>query len=233
LALTTTNLLKAAGFSPAAFFRLLNTALVSPNRLVLTWTRARPKPPVLTNNSTPKNLRVFELNQFAVMPPDFKQPGAELIDYMFDYARQGRTEPVALYLKDGYTPNVINARGDSLLIIAAYHRHPDLVALLLQQPGIEVDYQNSMGFTALTGATFKGDTEIMQQLISAGANVNHRNLSDQTALMFGALTGRADAVKLLLANGADANAQDQSGKTAAILAAEQGAEEVLKLLPAA
>lgn len=166
------------------------------------------------------------------MSTEFKQPDAELIAHMFDYARQGRLEPMRLYLQDGYSPNVTNSRGDSLLIIAAYHRYPELVRLLLQQPGIEVDYQNGMGFTALTGATFKGDTEIMEQLITAGADVNHANLSGQTALMFGALTGRTDAVALLLANGADATAQDHTGRTAAILAADQGAKDVLKLLAA-
>lgn len=159
-----------------------------------------------------------------------KQPGPELTEIIFNHVREGHVEPVRLYLESGYTPNAVNARGDSLLILAAYKGHADLVKLLLSQPGVQVDYQNKMGFTALTGASFRGDTGIMQQLLDAGAKVNHRNASGQTALMFAALTGRFSAVKLLLKHRADARAHDTAGNTAALLAEQQGASEVADLL---
>ncbi len=166
-------------------------------------------------------------------PDTRKQPGDELLVRIFDHARDGQTEAVQLYLDSGYTPNIVSARGDSLLIVAAYHGHTDLIKLLLAQPGgVQVDFQNSMGFTALTGASFKGYTDIMTQLIAAGATVNHRNLSGQTALMFAALSGRLDAVKLLLSHGADAKAKDTTGKDAAGLATQQGATEVTAVLSA-
>ena len=161
-----------------------------------------------------------------------KQPGDELLTLVFDHARNGETEAVKMYLDSGYTPNIISPRGDSLLIVAAYHGYPDLVKLVLAQPNVPVDFQNKMGFTALTGASFKGYTDIMQQLIAAGATVNHRNMSGQTALMFASLTGRFDAVKLLLKSGANAKAKDTSGNDAAALAAQQGAADVSAALAA-
>ncbi len=161
-----------------------------------------------------------------------KQPGAELLTLIFDHARNGETEALKLYLDAGYTPNIVSPRGDSLLIVAAYHGYPDLVKLVLAQPNVPVDFQNKMGFTALTGASFKGYTDIMQQLIAAGATVNHRNMSGQTALMFASLTGRFAAVKLLLNNGANAKAKDTSGNDAAALAAQQGAADVAAALAA-
>ena len=170
------------------------------------------------------------VNLAAMSTPAFIEPNPEVIDRIFDFARRGHVEAITMYLEDGFDPNAVNPRGDSLLIIAAYHQFPEVSALLLRTPGIAVDYQNSMGFTALTAAAFKGDAVILRQLFAAGANVNHRNLSGQTALMFAALTGRLEAVKLLLEHGADASFADASGKTAAILAAEQGAEEVEALL---
>ncbi len=164
--------------------------------------------------------------------PVAKQPSADLNARVFDFVRQGQTEAVAAYFAEGHTPNITNERGDSLLILAAYYCHADLVKLLLQQPNIEVDFQNGMGFTALTGATFRGDVGIMQQLITAGSNINHCNLSGQTALMFAALGSQTEAAKLLLANGADAKVRDQAGKDAATLAQEQGAAEIIQILGA-
>ena len=161
-----------------------------------------------------------------------KQPGDELLTRIFEHARNGETEAVKMYLDSGYTPNIISPRGDSLLIVAAYHGYPDLVKLVLAQPNVPVDFQNKMGFTALTGASFKGYTDIMQQLIAAGATVNHRNMSGQTALMFASLTGRFDAVKLLLKSGANAKVKDTSGNDAAALAAQQGAAAVSAALAA-
>lgn len=161
-----------------------------------------------------------------------KHPGDELLTLIFDHARNGTTEAVKMYLDTGYTPNIISPRGDSLLIVSAYHGYPDLVKLVLAQPNVPVDFQNKMGFTALTGASFKGYTDIMQQLIAAGATVNHRNMSGQTALMFASLTGRFDAVKLLLNNGANAKVKDTSGNDAAALAAQQGADDVSAVLVA-
>ncbi len=159
-----------------------------------------------------------------------KQPGPELTEIIFNHVRAGNAAALQLYLDSGYTPNAINARGDSLLVLAAYKSQPEIVKLLLSQPGTNVNFQNKMGFTALTGASFKGETAIMKQLIAAGANVNQRNLSGQTALMFAALTGRFDAVKMLLGYKADAKAVDASGNTAAALAHQQGAEDVAQVL---
>ncbi|MDB6137096.1 MAG: hypothetical protein JWO94_168 [Verrucomicrobiaceae bacterium] len=159
-----------------------------------------------------------------------KQPGEDLLNIIFDHARQGTVEPLRMYFEAGYTPNIANARGDSLLIIATYHGHEELTILLLAQPAIEVDYQNRMGFTSLTGASFKGYCGIMQALIAAGANVNHQNASGQTALMFASLTGRLEAVKLLLSHGADKEAQDATGKRAIDLAEMQEAAEVVTVL---
>lgn len=161
-----------------------------------------------------------------------RQPGHELLTVIFNHARNGQTEAVQMYLDSGYTPNITSPRGDSLLIVAAYHGHADLVKIVLAQPGVPVDFQNKMGFTALTGASFKGYTDIMQQLIAAGATVNHRNMSGQTALMFASLTGRFDAVKLLLNSGANAKVKDASGNDAAALAAQQGATDVAAALAA-
>ena len=118
-----------------------------------------------------------------------KQPGDELLEIIFDHARQGDEEPVRIYLEAGYPPNAVNERGNSLLMAAACHGRENVVKLLLAQPGIEVDFQNPLGFTALAAAGLKSHIGIMTLLIAAGANVDQGNCRGQMALMLAALNG--------------------------------------------
>lgn len=118
-----------------------------------------------------------------------KQPGDELLEIIFDHVRQGDEEPVRIYLEAGYPPNTVNERGNSLLMAAACNGRENVVKLLLGQPGIEVDFQNPLGFTALAAAGLKGHIGIMTLLIAAGANVDQGNCAGQKALMLAALNG--------------------------------------------
>jgi hypothetical protein len=153
-----------------------------------------------------------------------KQPGAQLAEMVLNFARRGQADAIGEYLSAGYSPNFTNAKGDTPLILAAYHGNADVVRMLLSAKGIEVDAFNSMGFTALTGAAFKGSIDIARQLMSAGADVNAAGPSGKTPLMFAALAGKADMVDLLVSAGADASRVAADGSTAAGLAASQGNE---------
>ena len=117
------------------------------------------------------------------------QPGDELLEILFDHARQGDEEPVRLFLEAGYPPNTANERGNTLLMAAACHGRENVVNLLLAPPGIAVDFQNPLGFTALAAAGLKGHIGIMTLLIAAGANVEAGNCRGQMALMLAALNG--------------------------------------------
>lgn len=159
-----------------------------------------------------------------------RMPGAELVGRISDHIRKDQVEALRMYLEAGYSPNAVNARGDSLLILAAYLGKKEIMGELLAQPGVDIDFRNKMGFTALAGAAFKGHTEIMEQLIGAGADVNAISPGGRTALMFAALTGRTEAAKLLLRRGADPAAKDGAGMSAADVAQGQGADETAALL---
>ncbi len=159
-----------------------------------------------------------------------RMPGAELVGRISEHIRRDQVEAVRLYLEAGYSPNAVNARGDSLLILAAYHGKAAVVRELLAQPGVDIDFRNKMGFTALAGAAFKGYTDIMKSLIDAGADVNAISPGGRTALMFAALTGRTEAARLLLDRGADPAARDAGGLSAADVAAGQGADDTAAAL---
>jgi uncharacterized protein len=93
----------------------------------------------------------------------------ELAGRLFDMARGGSTDDLRAYLEAGVPPNLTNDKGDSLLILAAYHGHPDTVAALLEL-GAEPDRVNDRGQTALAAAVFRQSAETVGHLLEAGAD---------------------------------------------------------------
>lgn len=91
---------------------------------------------------------------------------------MFDLARSGSTEELAAQLDAGLPVNLTNDKGDTLLILAAYHSHPDTVAALLSR-GADHSRVNDRGQTALAAAVFRSSTDAVRALLAAGADPAH------------------------------------------------------------
>ncbi|MEU9449600.1 ankyrin repeat domain-containing protein [Streptomyces sp. NPDC048277] len=109
----------------------------------------------------------------------------ELATKIFDLARQGRTEALVAYLDAGVPANLTNDRGDSLVMLAAYHGHAEAVRELLAR-GAAADEVNDRGQTPLAGAVFKNETEVIKALLEAGADPAAGTPSAvDTARMFG------------------------------------------------
>ncbi|MFF0108484.1 ankyrin repeat domain-containing protein [Streptomyces hirsutus] len=120
----------------------------------------------------------------------------ELATKIFDMARSGRTEELVAYVDAGVPANLTNDRGDSLVMLAAYHGHADAVRALLER-GADVDRINDRGQTPLAGAAFKGDTEVVEALLQGGADPAAGTPSAvDTARMF----DRAELLELFGAN---------------------------------
>lgn len=116
----------------------------------------------------------------------------ELATKIFDLARQGRTEALVAYVDAGVPANLTNDRGDSLVMLAAYHGHADAVRELLAR-GAAADHVNDRGQTPLAGAVFKGETDVIRVLLEGGADPSAGTPSAvDTARMF----GKADLLAL-------------------------------------
>ena len=97
-------------------------------------------------------------------------PGViELARRVFDLARGGATEELVEYLDAGVPVNLTNEKGDTLLILAAYHRHPETVGALLDR-GADGDRANDRGQTALAAAVFRQSADTVTRLLAAGAD---------------------------------------------------------------
>jgi ankyrin repeat protein len=130
------------------------------------------------------------------------EPDDELIAFatrLFGLARAGETDQLSAYIDAGVDPNLANQKGDTLLMLAAYHGHAATVRALLEH-GANPDRANDRGQTPLAGAVFKGEDAVVSALAAGGADPRAGTPSAvATARMF----ERTDLVELLGAAGDD------------------------------
>lgn len=93
----------------------------------------------------------------------------ELAHRMFDLARGGETGQLSAYLDAGVPVEITDPKGDTLLILAAYHGHPETVAALLAREA-DPNRVNDRGQTALAAATFAQSEESVTALLDAGGD---------------------------------------------------------------
>jgi ankyrin repeat protein len=100
------------------------------------------------------------------------QPDDELIEFatkLFGLAREGEAEQLAAYVDAGVDPNLSNHKGDSLVMLAAYHGHAAAVTALLER-GADPNRPNDHGQTPLAGAVFKDEPDVIRALLAGGAD---------------------------------------------------------------
>jgi uncharacterized protein len=120
--------------------------------------------------------------------PGEQEPTPELLQFaakVFNLARQGDTGTLAAYVDAGVPANLCNDKGDTLVMLAAYHGHPQTVSMLLGR-GADPDCRNDRGQTPLAGAVFKGERAVIEALLTGGADPTAGAPSAvETARMFG------------------------------------------------
>jgi hypothetical protein len=124
-------------------------------------------------------------------------------------ARFGQTNAVFSLISSGKCgPQEINAktiRGWTPLMFAVENGHYDIMDMLLDCRGIDVNAQNSYGRTALYMAAMKNRTNMMKRLIQKRAQVDTRDFRSRNAWLMMAWPGYLEALKILRAAGAELN----------------------------
>src|SRR5688500_12961282 len=111
-------------------------------------------------------------------------PGVvELAGRVVDLARGGHTDELAGYVDAGVPANLTNDKGDTLLILAAYHGHPETVGALLDR-GADHSRANDRGQTALAAAVFRQSADTVTRLIGAGADPDAGGPSARATAIF-------------------------------------------------
>jgi ankyrin repeat protein len=89
-------------------------------------------------------------------------------------------------LEAGININMPNSRGETALMLAAFHGNLSIASQLLVKGAEPNPVQ---GWTPLIYAAFQGQIEIAKLLINKGAKVNAMTDNGSTALMFAAMGG--------------------------------------------
>lgn len=93
----------------------------------------------------------------------------ELATRVFNFARTGDSGALSAYLDAGVPVDLTNDKGDTLLMLAAYHGRPDAVQALCDR-GADPDRLNDRGQSPLAGAVFKGEDQVVRILVRHGAD---------------------------------------------------------------
>ncbi|KAI0631393.1 ankyrin, partial [Trametes polyzona] len=104
--------------------------------------------------------------------PSVESLPQETIDFahrMFDAARDNNSEVLLQAVGAGLPPNLTNDKGNTLLMLAAYNGHANLVRELLAK-GADPNAANDQGQTPLAGAVFKGHDDVVRVLVEGGAD---------------------------------------------------------------
>lgn len=118
------------------------------------------------------------------------QEAVALAHQLMDLARQGRTAQLIAYLDAGAPVDLTDPDGNTLLMLAAYHGHADLVRELGHR-GADVNRLNDRGQSPLAGAVFKGEPEVVAALLEHDADPD---AGQPTARAAAELFGRADLI---------------------------------------
>ena len=94
----------------------------------------------------------------------------------------------------------------------------DEAAHFLLVLGVNVNYSNSEGQTALILASEAGQEEVVELLLAAGASINYKNNYGHTALML----SKTNVIFLLLLPNADINIAKHKGLTQLMIASDVG-----------
>jgi ankyrin repeat protein len=119
------------------------------------------------------------------MPENLTEEELDFLRGVLDLARDGETTELATVIERGVPVNLTGGSGDSLLLLAAYHDHPETVRMLLEH-GADPNRVNDRGQTALGAAVFRQSPVSVEVLLDHGADVHAGGRSAaQIAAFFG------------------------------------------------
>jgi ankyrin repeat protein len=125
---------------------------------------------------------------------------------------------------------LLQAAGPAAVADAAMQGNRETVKALLKQAA-DVDAAQGDGMTALHWASMRGDAEMAQMLLYAGANVRATTrLGAYTPLFLASQNGNAAVIETLIKGGADPKTPTPAGTTTLMAAAASGKTDAVKAL---
>ena len=160
----------------------------------------------------------------------------QVLDYLLQnggtvqIAKTGTTSPTITRPGKGTSPGLALSKDPPIFDLIRKNQAPQIQALLQTNPE-QVKSTNRLGETALHAASWRGNSNILEQLLTAGADVNVRLSRSQRTPLFAAIeSSEFPIVALLIAHKADVNVIDAEGNMPLDLALQEGRDDVAELL---
>ncbi|GFF62339.1 isoform 2 of ankyrin repeat domain-containing protein 50 [Aspergillus udagawae] len=162
--------------------------------------------------------------------PELPVPDYNLGGYTLEEAiMQSNATLAAQLISAGANVNQTDARGKTLLMLAASVGNESVLKLLLQK-GAKINAVDCNGRTALHRAAI--DDETTRILVDRGAHVNKQDNNGKTAMHLAVDDDERGVVHVLLQGGADPDRKDNKGRTPRALAKKYGNKKILRLIEA-
>lgn len=159
-------------------------------------------------------------------------PSPEIIAAFTESALNGNAEAVTQTLETSIDVDMVDANGNTALMLASFNGHKAIVKLLLKA-NADVNKRNPAGRTALMFAATIDTPATVKLLLESGAEVNAYDGEEQwTPLMFAAGEGHTAVVDILLDHKANPKWIDTDNDSAADFAQKRGHTELAKKLQA-
>ncbi len=129
-------------------------------------------------------------------------------------ASSGDVALVDNFLKIGFSPDVTDAKGVPVLVLATRNAHKRVAEMLLARGADANATSADRGTTALMEAASLGDQGLLGTILSSGADPDVQSKSGRTALMLAVSEGKGEIAQALLDGGARRDLVDELGMTA-------------------
>ena len=126
----------------------------------------------------------------------------------------------------GMNLNVLNAKGESALMLAAFAGQLDIAETMIKK-GADV---NKTGWTPLHYAATAGQAALVRLLLENYAYIDAESPNASTPLMMASMYGTPATVKLLLDEGADISLKNQQGLNALQFAQRANREDSVQII---
>ena len=173
------------------------------------------------------------VTQLLVAGADVESVANEGLTSLMIASSNGHIEVVTQLLVAGADVEARDVNSWTSMMFAKDEMYSLAYKYLLSDVQISVKSKINDGATALMFASWNGYSEVVIQLLAAGADVDVVVNDDLTTLMFASRSGHDEVVAQLLAAGAEVDARSNDGATALMFSSGGGYSEVVAQLLAA
>jgi len=156
---------------------------------------------------------------------------AQSADQIADFTKASQfddVKEVQSLIKAGVSPNILDPKGNPMLIVAIRDKSLKVIDLLLSNPAIDPNLPNQNGESPLMIASIEGELSMVEALVLK--NKAEVNKAGWTPLHYACSTGQLGIAQFLISNGAKVNAMSPSGTTPLMMSVSSGNDYLIKFL---